>query len=74
VTATIQPEEPTDPEEGEHRFHSKLWVKGTPLHFIIDRGSQNNLISVEINNWDCQLHHTHNHTTSGGFTGDKISV
>jgi hypothetical protein len=22
VTATIQPEEPTDPEEGEHLFHS----------------------------------------------------
>jgi hypothetical protein len=29
VTATIQPEEPTDPEEGEHLFHSHMWVKGT---------------------------------------------
>jgi hypothetical protein len=36
MTATIQPEEPTDPEEGEHLFHSQMWVKGTPLHFIID--------------------------------------
>jgi hypothetical protein len=48
VTATIQPEEPTDPEEGEFLFHSQMWVKGTPLHFIIDSGSQKNLISVEV--------------------------
>jgi hypothetical protein len=39
VTATIQPEEPTDPEEGERLFHSQMWVKGTPLHFIVDSGS-----------------------------------
>ena len=25
-----------------------MWVKGTPLHFIIDSGSQKNLISVEV--------------------------
>jgi hypothetical protein len=25
-----------------------MWVKGTPLHLIIDRGSQKNLISVEV--------------------------
>jgi hypothetical protein len=48
VTTTIQLKEPTDPEEGEHLFHSKMWVKGTPLHFIIDRGSQKNLISIEV--------------------------
>jgi hypothetical protein len=48
VTATIQPEEPMDPEEGEHLFHSHMWVKGTPLHFIVDSKSQNNLISVEV--------------------------
>jgi hypothetical protein len=36
VIATIQPEEPTDPEVGEHLFHSNMWVKGTPLHFIVD--------------------------------------
>ena len=28
VTATIQPEEPIDPEEGERLFHSQMWVKG----------------------------------------------
>jgi hypothetical protein len=36
------------PEEGEHLFHSQMWVKGAPLHFIVDSGSQKNLISVEV--------------------------
>jgi hypothetical protein len=48
ATATIQPEEPIDPEEGECLFHSQMWVKGTPLHFIVDSRSQKNLISVEV--------------------------
>jgi hypothetical protein len=48
ATTTIQPEEPEDPEEGEHLFHSQMWVKGTPLHFIVDSGSQKNLISIEV--------------------------
>jgi hypothetical protein len=48
ATTTIQLEEPTDPEEGEHLFHSQMWVKGTPLHFIVDSGSQKNLISAEV--------------------------
>jgi hypothetical protein len=25
-----------------------MWVKGTPLHFIVDNGSQNNLISAKV--------------------------
>jgi hypothetical protein len=44
----IQPEEPTSPEEGEHLFHSQMWVKGTPLHFIVDSGSHKNLILAEV--------------------------
>jgi hypothetical protein len=48
ATTKIQPEEPTDPEEGEHLFQSQMWVKGTALHFIVDSGSQKNLISVEV--------------------------
>jgi hypothetical protein len=48
ATATIQPEEPTNPEEGERLFHSQIWVKGTPLHFIVDSGSQKNLISAKV--------------------------
>jgi hypothetical protein len=39
VTASIQAEEPTDPEEGERLFHSQMWMKGTSLHFIVDSGS-----------------------------------
>jgi hypothetical protein len=48
TTTTIQLEAPTDPEEGEHLFHSQMWVKGIPLHFIVDSGSQKNLISAEV--------------------------
>jgi hypothetical protein len=48
TTTKIHPGEPDDPEEGGHLFHSQIWVKGTLLHFIIDRGSQNNLISTEF--------------------------
>jgi hypothetical protein len=39
MTTIIQPEEPADPKEREHLFHSQMWVKGTLVHFIIDRGS-----------------------------------
>jgi hypothetical protein len=28
-----------------------MWVKGTPLHFIVDSGSQKNLISEEVIKW-----------------------
>jgi hypothetical protein len=28
-----------------------MWVKGTLLHFIIDSGSQKNLISPEVIKW-----------------------
>jgi hypothetical protein len=38
-TTKIQHGEPDEPEEGECLFHSQMWVKGTPLHFIIDSGS-----------------------------------
>jgi hypothetical protein len=48
VITAIQPEEPADPVEGERIFHSRMWVKGTPLHFIVDSGSQKNLISAEV--------------------------
>jgi hypothetical protein len=48
ATTTIQPEETTDLEEGERLFHSQMWVKGTPLHFIVDSGSQKNLISAGV--------------------------
>jgi hypothetical protein len=50
-TTKIQPTEPDEIEEGEHLFHSWMWVKGTPLHFIVDSNSQKNLISVAIVKW-----------------------
>jgi hypothetical protein len=28
-----------------------MWVKGTMLHFIVDRGIQKNLISAEVSKW-----------------------
>jgi hypothetical protein len=43
--------EPNEPEEGECLFHSQMWVKGTPLHFIVDSGIQKNLILAEVIKW-----------------------
>jgi hypothetical protein len=48
TTTTIQLEEPVDPEEGECLFHFQMWVKGTPLHFIVYNGYQKNLISAKV--------------------------
>ena len=48
ATMKIQKEEPEDSEEEERLFHSQMWVKGSPLQFIVDSGSQKNLISVEV--------------------------
>jgi hypothetical protein len=48
TTTTIQLEEPIYLEEGEHLFHSQMWVKGTPLHFTFDNGSPKKLISTKV--------------------------
>jgi hypothetical protein len=48
ATTKVQPSEPEEPKEGECLFHSQMWVKGILLHFIVDRGSQKNLISVKV--------------------------
>jgi hypothetical protein len=50
-TTKLHPVEPDEPEEGERLFHSHMWVKGTPMYFIIDIGRQKNLISVEVIKW-----------------------
>jgi len=47
-TAKIQKDEPENPEEGELLFHSQMWVKVSPLQFIVDSGSQKNLVSEEV--------------------------
>jgi hypothetical protein len=51
TTTKIHPCEPDEPEEGECLFHSQMWVRGTPLHFISDSGIQKNLISTEVIKW-----------------------
>ena len=48
ATTKIQKEEPEYSEEEERLFHSQMWVKGSPLQFIVDSGSQKNLISTEV--------------------------
>ena len=48
ATTKIQKEEPEDSEEEERLFHSQMWVKGSLLQFIVDSGSQKNLISAEV--------------------------
>jgi len=51
ATTKIQKNEPEDPEEGERLFRSKMWVKGSPMQFIVDNRSQKNLISTEVMKW-----------------------
>jgi hypothetical protein len=48
TTTKVQSNEPNELEEGEHLFHSQMWVKGTLVHFIIDSGSHKKLISAEV--------------------------
>ena len=48
ATTQRQPEDVEDPEKSELLFHLKMWVKGVPLHFIVDNGIQNNLILAKV--------------------------
>jgi hypothetical protein len=48
TTTKVHPEEPEELEEGECLFHSQMLEKGTSLHFIVDSGSQKNLISTDV--------------------------
>jgi len=45
-TTKVKQSDSTDPEEGEHLFHSQMWVKGARLHFIVNSGSRKYLISA----------------------------
>jgi hypothetical protein len=47
-TTKVWPSEPEELEEGECIFHSHKWVKGAPLHFIVDSDSQKNLILADV--------------------------
>ena len=46
--ATITTMKVVPHEDEERLFHSQMWVDGKHLHFIVDSGSQKNLISMEI--------------------------
>jgi len=48
ASTTIQLEEPKEIEKGECLFHSHMWVKGTPLHFIVDSRIHKKLISTNV--------------------------
>jgi len=48
ATAKIQKNEPEEPEEGERLFHSQMWMKGSLLQFIVNSGSQKNLVSAKV--------------------------
>jgi hypothetical protein len=50
-TTKVQPTKSKEPMEGECLFHSQMWVKGASLHFIVDSGSQKNLISAKVFKW-----------------------
>ena len=39
-TMKIHKDELEDPEEGKCLFHSQMWVKGSPLQFIVENESQ----------------------------------
>ena len=67
ATMNIQKEEPEYLEEEEHLFHSQMWVKGSPLQFIVDSGSQKNLISTEVMKWLGLLTTTHPHPYTIGW-------
>jgi len=73
MTTTVKLEELVDPEEGDLLFHSHMWVKGSPLHLIVNNEKQKKLISAKvIKQLGCQQNHTCIHTTLGGFTRDDI--
>ena len=63
----IQKEELGDPEEEENLFHSQMWVKDSPLQFIVDSGSQKNLISTKVVKQLGLLTTTHPHSYTIGW-------
>ena len=48
ATAHIQLKHLEESKVEECLFHSQMWVKGMPLHFVVDNSSQKNLISTEV--------------------------
>jgi hypothetical protein len=75
ATTKLQPGEPDEPEEGERLFHSQMWVKGTPLHFIIDSVARRTSSQQRSSSgWPCQQCRTHNPTPLDGSAKEAISA
>ena len=51
TTTKVQPSKLEELEEGEHLFHSQMWVKGTLLHLIFYSDSKKNQVSTEVIKW-----------------------
>ena len=51
ATTQIKPEDLEESEEGERLFHSHMWVNGVLIHFILNNGSQENLILAKVFKW-----------------------
>jgi hypothetical protein len=53
-----------------------MWVKGNPLHFIVDSGSQKNLISAEVVKWLSlpTMLHPHPYTIGWLYQGRYLHV
>jgi hypothetical protein len=76
ATTKVHPSNPEEPKEGECLFHSQMWVKGAPLHFIVDSCSQKNLISADFIkqlNFPMTLH-SYPYTISWLFQGRDLFV
>ena len=48
ATTKIQKVKCKDEKEGDHFFHSHMWVNGLSVQFIVDNGSQKNLILAKV--------------------------
>ena len=47
-TTNIQPNESEEIGEGEQLFHSHMWVKENPLHYIVDDEIKKNMILTDV--------------------------
>jgi hypothetical protein len=72
----IHPGEPDETEEVKCLFHSQMWVKGTPLHLIIDSGIQKNLISTNFIKWMAlsTMPHPHPYTIIWLYQGRYLHI
>jgi hypothetical protein len=75
ATTKLQPAEPDEPEQGEHLFHSQMWVKGTrytsSLIAVARRTSSQQRSS---GGWPYRQRRTHIPTPLDGSAKEAISM